>query len=43
VNSVAEVLEALKRDFEPVSSTYYPTRVPSPDVNLAVGLRLKKR
>jgi len=43
VNSVAEVLEALKTDFEPVSSTYYPTRVPSPDVNLAVGLRLKKR
>jgi SAM-dependent methyltransferase len=43
VSTVAEILTLLNAEFVPELTTYYPTRVPSVDVNLAVGLRLRKR
>jgi SAM-dependent methyltransferase len=43
VSTVAEILSLLNTEFEAEGTVYYPTRVPSPDVNLAVGLRLRKR
>jgi SAM-dependent methyltransferase len=43
VSTCAEILELLGREFTPDLTVYYPTRVPSVDVNLAVGLRLRRR
>jgi SAM-dependent methyltransferase len=43
VNTVAEVLTLLKAEFASEMTVYYPTRIPSTEVNLAVGLRLRKR
>ena len=42
VNNVAEILALLKAEFVPEIATFYPTRIPSVEVNLAVGLRLRK-
>jgi SAM-dependent methyltransferase len=43
VSTVAEILALLESEFEPEMTAYYPTRIPSPDINFAVGLRLRKR
>jgi SAM-dependent methyltransferase len=43
VNTAAEVLGLLEREFVPEMTVFYPTKIPSPDVNLAVGLRLRRR
>jgi len=43
VNSVAEILTALKAQFAFDWTAYYPTGIPSSDINLCVGLRLRKR
>jgi hypothetical protein len=43
VNTVAEVLGLLKREFVSDMTVFYPTKIPSPEVNLAVGLRLRRR
>jgi len=43
VSTVAEILSLLDIEFVSEMTTFYPTRIPSPDVNLAVGLRLRKR
>jgi SAM-dependent methyltransferase len=42
VSSVAEVLAVLKAEFVAEMTVFYPTRIPSVDVNLCVGLRLRK-
>jgi SAM-dependent methyltransferase len=43
VSTVAEILKLLNTEFVSEMTTFYPTRIPSADVNLAVGLRLRKR
>ena len=43
VSTVAEILKLLNAEFVSEMTTFYPTRIPSADVNLAVGLRLRKR
>ena len=42
VSTVTEILALLETEFRPESTVYYPTRIPSPDLNLCVGLRLRK-
>jgi len=43
VNTAAEILPLLKRDFRAEWTMFYPSHIPSVDMNLCVGLRLRKR
>ena len=43
VSTVSEILSLLHTEFETETEVYYPTKVPSSDLNLAVGLRLRKK
>jgi hypothetical protein len=38
VNQAREVIAELRRQFELANTTYFPTRVPSVDLNVLVGL-----
>lgn len=43
VSSAAEIVELLRAEFIPETTIFYPTKIPSVDLNLCVGLRLRKR
>lgn len=43
VNTAREIVDLLEREFRVTWSAYYPFIIPTPDVNLCIGLRLQKR
>jgi SAM-dependent methyltransferase len=43
VSTYAEIEVELFRDFEPVQTRFFPLLVPSPNLNIFVGMRLKAR